>query len=64
MSYPIPPGTRDILPDGRLASASDDQIIRLWDFKSGAEATHFDGHTRGVNALCLLPDGRPCFAPG
>jgi WD40 repeat protein len=47
-----------VLPDGRLASGSDDHTIRLWDLNSGAETARLEGHSGRVRALCLLPDGR------
>ena len=47
-----------LLPDGRLASGSSDNTIRLWDVASSAETTRLEGHTDSVRALCLLPDGR------
>ena len=46
------------LPDGRLASGSYDNTIRLWDVKTGAETARLEGHSDSVDALCALPDGR------
>ena len=47
-----------LLPDGRLASCSDDTTIRLWDLKINAETARLEGHGAPVSALALLPDGR------
>jgi WD40 repeat protein len=47
-----------LLPDGRLASGSVDNTIRLWDVATGAETARLEGHTDWVTALCVLPDGR------
>jgi WD40 repeat protein len=47
-----------LLPDGRLASGSYDNTIRLWNVATGAETDCLEGHTDWVRALCLLRDGR------
>ena len=47
-----------LLPDGRLASGSRDNTIRLWDVTAGAETARLEGHSGEVAALCVLPDGR------
>ena len=40
-----------VLPDGRLASGSLDNTIRLWDVKTGAETARLEGHSVSVIAL-------------
>ena len=46
-------------PDRRtLASASDDQTIKLWDAASGQELRTLTGHTHGVYSVAFSPDGR------
>jgi WD40 repeat protein len=47
-----------MLPDGRLASGSDDTKIRLWDIKTAVENACVEGHSNLVWALCSLADGR------
>ena len=45
-------------PDGNtLASASDDQTVRLWDPKSGKLLNTLQGHTSSVNGVSFSPDG-------
>jgi WD40 repeat protein len=45
--------------DGRrLASASSDRTVRLWDARTGAAHRTLEGHTDGVNAVAFSPDSR------
>jgi WD40 repeat protein len=48
-----------VLPDGRLASASDDNTIRVWDVGAGveSESERIKGRSP-FYGLCMLPDGR------
>jgi WD40 repeat protein len=46
-------------PDGqRLASASDDQTVKIWDSATGNELLPLKGHTRPVDAVAFSPDGQ------
>jgi WD40 repeat protein len=47
------------LPDSKLlASASDDNIVRLWDAVTGASRGVLKGHSRLIHAVAFSPDGR------
>lgn len=46
------------LPDKRLASASHDGKIKLWDLESGQCTTTLEGHTEYVYSLTVFSDGR------
>jgi WD40 repeat protein len=46
-----------VLPDGSLASCSDDTRIKIWDTIKGIEIKTLTGHTNSVYSLAFLPDG-------
>jgi putative hemolysin len=46
-------------PDGkRLASASRDQTVKVWDARTGQEQLTLQGHTAPVLGVCFSPDGQ------
>jgi hypothetical protein len=46
-------------PDGqRLASASQDRTVKLWEVASGKELLALEGHTGGVYSVVFNPDGQ------
>src|ERR1700730_7174803 len=45
-------------PDGqRLASASQDKTVKIWDVTTGKEVHTLRGHAHGVMGVAFLPDG-------
>ena len=52
-------------PDGRrLATASFDRTIKLWDTATGRDVFTLRGHTAGVVALAFSPDGNRLVSGG
>lgn len=45
-------------PEGRLALASKNRAVLLWDIATGKEVAPLPGHIFGVNHTCFSPDGR------
>jgi WD40 repeat protein len=52
-------------PDGkRLASASKDRTVRVWDMGNGQEVLRCRGHNDNVNAVAFSPDGKLIASAG
>ncbi|MEL6898817.1 MAG: hypothetical protein AAFP90_22185, partial [Planctomycetota bacterium] len=50
--------------DTTLLTASLDRDIKQWQLGTTAIANRFSGHSRGVNSLCLLSDGKTLVSAG
>ena len=46
-----------VLPNGDLASGSDDNTIRIWDKDDGSPILTLQGHTGRIFSLAVLPNG-------
>jgi WD40 repeat protein len=48
-----------VTPDGQhVVSASWDNMLKVWDLKTGREVVTLEGHGAGVNGCAVTPDGR------
>lgn len=52
------------LSDSKLVSASIDRTIKVWDIKSHEVVATLSGHSRSVNAACLLTDDKTVVTAG
>ncbi len=50
--------TVEVLPTGRLISASDDKTLRVWDISLSKSLKVLEGHTAWVLGVALMKDGR------
>jgi len=46
------------MQNGVLVSGTSDNLLRLWDPKTGATIASLEGHAGGISALAVLSDGR------
>jgi len=54
-----------VSPDGKLiVSGGNDNVLKVWDARSGAELTTLRGHERGVGPVCFSPDGKKIASGG
>src|SRR5262249_49767154 len=48
----------------RLASAGEDQTVRVWDARTGKQLLRIEGHTGPVSKVAFSPDGRRLASAG
>src|SRR4051812_49238713 len=52
-------------PDGKLvASGGWDNLVRLWDGKTGKEVRRLEGHTKPIYGVAFSPDGKLLVSNG
>lgn len=47
----------EITPDSQILISAGDELIRLWDIKTGQLLNTLKGHLKGVTSLCVSADG-------
>ena len=52
------------LGNSRLVSSGIDRTIKLWDIDAGKLVSTISGHSRSVDAVCLLRDGKTLVSTG
>ena len=52
------------LGDSRILSASLDRSIKAWSLSSDSPSQEYQGHSKGVIAICLLNDGKTFVSAG
>jgi WD40 repeat protein len=58
LPHPFRPNRLAFSPDGRLATVSQDQTVRLWDLLTGHKPVEIRGHVGDVWCAAFSPDGR------